>query len=275
MIVRDRSGNRYRIRAVERALELLEAFTIGEPEVSLTELSGRLGLNGSTVYRLLATLQSRGYVEQSPDNGRYRLGPACLHLSSVFLAQADLRQRLTPLLAALRDNCRETVHLATLDRHRMEVVYLEKLEGLLPIGLMGSRVGGRSPAYCTALGKALLAHEPPQAVSASYGASGLQAYTPQTITTPDALTRELAEIRRCGYALDNTEHEPGVKCVAAPVWNHRREVAGAISVAGPAGRIEQLIAEGELIEKVKMTASDASALMGFPLETGRQGGEGV
>jgi DNA-binding IclR family transcriptional regulator len=270
-----KSGNRYRIRAVERALVLLEAFTIGEPEVSLTDLSGRLGLNASTVFRLLATLQTRSYVEQSPENGRYRLGPACLQLSSVYLAQADMRRRLTPLLTALRDDCRETVHLATLDRRRMEVVYLEKLEGLLPIGLMGSRVGGRSPAYCTGLGKAMLAHEPPEAAWTFYEARGLRAHTRKTITTSEVLSRELAEIRQRGYALDNTEHEPDVKCVAAPVWNHRREVAGAISVAGPAERIERLITERGLIEKVKVVAAEASELMGCPRRGERQGGESV
>jgi DNA-binding IclR family transcriptional regulator len=258
------SGNRYRIRAVERALELLAAFSITEPELSLTELSCRLGLNASTVFRLLATLQARGYVEQSPDNGRYRLGPACLGPSSVYLAQSDMRRRLIPLLAALRDECRETVHLATLDRKQMEVVYLEKLEGLLPIGLMGSRVGGRSPAYCTGLGKAMLAYEPPEAAQAFYEARGLQAHTPQTLTDWEMLSRELAEIRRGGYALDNTEHEPDVRCVAAPVWDHRRAVSGAISVAGPAERIEKLIAEGWLIEKVRAVAAEASELMGCP-----------
>jgi IclR family KDG regulon transcriptional repressor len=275
MTRRDGSGNRYQIRAVERALELLEAFSIAEPEFSLTELSGRLGLNTSTVFRLLATLQGRGYVEQSPENGRYRLGPACLRLGSVYLAQADLRRRLTPLLVSLRDECRETVHLATLDRDRMEAVYLEKLEGLLPIGLMGSRVGGRSPAYCTGLGKAMLAHEPPEVVEAFYQTHGLRAFTPQTITTLEVLAHELAETRQRGYALDNTEHEPDVRCVAAPVWNHRREVVGAISVAGPAERIEQLIAEEGLIEKVKVVAAEASELMGCSKVTRQQGGESV
>lgn len=269
------SENRYRIRAVERALELMEVFSIAEPELSLTQLSGRLGLTASTVYRLLATLQARGYVEQSPDNGRYRLGPACLGPSSVYLAQADMRRRLTPLMVALRDDCGETVHLASLDRKHMEVVYLEKLEGLLPIGLMGSRVGGRSPAYCTGLGKAMLAHEPPEAAEAFYEARGLPAHTPQTITSWEILSHELAEIRRRGYALDNTEHEPDVRCVAAPVWNHRREVAGAVSVAGPAVRIEELIAEKALIDTVKTVAARASELMGCPRAERRQGGEGV
>lgn len=275
MTRRDGSGNRYQIRAVERALELLEAFSVAEPEFSLTELSGRLGLNTSTVFRLLATLQSRGYVEQSPENGRYRLGPASLRLGSVYLAQADLRHRLIPLLVSLRDECRETVHLATLDRTRMEVVYLEKLEGLLPIGLMGSRVGGRSPAYCTGLGKAMLAYEPPEAVETFYQTHSLQAFTPRTITTVEVLLRELGEIRQQGYALDNAEHEPDVKCAAAPVWNHRQEVAGAISVAGPAERIKRLIAREGLIEKVKAVAAEASELMGCSKVTRQQGGERV
>jgi DNA-binding IclR family transcriptional regulator len=269
------SGNRYRIRAVERALELMEAFSVEEPELSLKQLSGRIGLNTSTVFRLLATLQARGYVEHSRENGRYRLGPAVLGPSGVYLAQADMRRRLLPLLAALRDDCRETVHLASLDRRQMEVIYLEKLEGLLPIGLMGSRVGGRSPAYCTGLGKAMLAHEPSEAARAFYEAHGLPAHTPQTITTWEVLSGELAKIKRRGYALDNTEHEPDVMCVAAPVWNHRGEVVGAISVAGPAERIDMLIAEKTLIYKVKEVATRASELMGCPGATRRRGGEGV
>jgi DNA-binding IclR family transcriptional regulator len=183
-----------------------------------------------------------------------------------------MRRRLTPLLVTLRDDCRETVHLATLDRRQMEVVYLEKLEGLLPIGLMGSRVGGRSPAHCTGLGKAMLAHESLETADAFYRARGLAAHTPQTITAWQVLAQELAEIRRRGYALDNAEHEPGVKCVAAPVWNHRCKVVGAISVAGPDERIEALIAEEALIEKVVAVAAEASALMGCPRAEVRHGG---
>ena len=257
-------GKRYRIRAVDRALELLSVFSTAESEFTLTELSARLNLNPSTTYRLLVTLESRGYVEQNPESGRYRLGVACLRLGSVFLSQVDLRKRALPVLERLRDECKETVHLAILDRHRMEVVYLEKLEGLLPIGLMSSRVGGRAPAYCTGLGKSMLAYEEEEVIREFYTASGLQAYTPHTITDIDDLLRELSEIRKRGYTIDNAEHEPDVKCVAAPVWNHQHAVVGAISVSGPVERMDRLIAEEGLIDKVKGVAAVASQQMGCP-----------
>lgn len=257
-------GKRYQIRAVDRALELLGVFSTAESEFTLTELSARLNLNTSTTYRLLVTLESRDYVEQNPESGRYRLGVACLRLGSVFLSQVDLRKRALPLLERLRDECKETVHLAILDGHRMEVVYLEKLEGLLPIGLMSSRIGGRAPAYCTGLGKSMLAYEEEEIVRRFYAASGLQAYTPHTITGLDDLLRELSEIRKRGYAIDNAEHEPDVKCVAAPVWNHQHAMVGAISVSGPVERIDRLLTEQGLIEKVKETAHEASTQMGYP-----------
>ncbi|HAL62365.1 MAG TPA: IclR family transcriptional regulator [Chloroflexi bacterium] len=255
---------RYQIRAVDRALELLGVFSTAESEFTLTELSARLNLNPSTTYRLLVTLESRDYIEQNPESGRYRLGVACLRLGSVFLSQVDLRKRALSLLERLRDECKEAVHLAILDRHRMEVVYLEKLEGLMPIGLMSSRVGGRAPAYCTGLGKSMLAYEEEEVVREFYTANGLQVYTPHTITVIDDLLRELSEIRKRGYAIDNAEHEPDVKCVAAPVWSHQHAVVGAISVSGPVERIDRLLAEGVLIEKVKETANEASTRMGCP-----------
>jgi DNA-binding IclR family transcriptional regulator len=256
-----KSGQRYLIRAVERALELLKVFSTTEPELSLTELSNRLGLNPSTAYRLLTTLESHGFVEQNSQNGRYHLGVACLHLGSVFLSQASLRQQALPLLETLRNDCKETVHLTILDR--MEVVYLEKLEGLLPIGFMSSRVGGRSPAYCTGVGKALLAYEAPAEVRSFFSEQGLKRYTENTIVDVEELLTDLAEVRNRGFAIDNEEHEIGVKCVAAPIRDHQGKVVGAISISGPVQRINERIAEMDLVSKVINTSTEISARLGY------------
>jgi IclR family KDG regulon transcriptional repressor len=217
---------------VERALGLLATFSTAEPELSLTELSSRLDLSPSTTYRLLMTLQNAGYVEHHSQSGRYSLGVACLDLGSVFMSQLDLRDRVLPMLETLRENCKETIHLAVLDRKKMEVIYLEKLEGLLPIGMMGSRVGGRAPAHCTGLGKCLLAYLPDVEVRDFYLSNGMRSYTDHTITDTDQLLFQLAQIRERGYAIDNVEHEPDVKCLAAPVWNHRQVVVASVSVSG-------------------------------------------
>lgn len=248
---------------MERALDLLGAFSSSEPELTLTELSSRLHLSASTTYRLLVTLESKGYVEHNPQTGGYSLGVACVDLGTIFLSQLDLRERVLPVLETLREECKETVHLAILDRSQMEVIYLEKLEGLLPIGMMGSRVGGRAPAHCTGLGKCMLAYVPEAVVHDFYSANGLRAHTPNTITDLHELLRELMETRERGYAIDDVEHEPDVKCVAAPVWNHRTAVVGAISVSGPEQRIDRLMADGDLVQRVQTVAHEASMRMGY------------
>lgn len=261
---------RYRIRAVERALDVLAAFSADEPELTLTELSSRLNLSASTTYRLLVTLEHRRYVERNSQTGGYTLGIACLDLGTVFLSQLDLRDRVLPVLETLRQEFRETVHLAVLDRNQLEVIYVEKLEGLLPIGLMGSRVGGRAPAHCTGLGKCLLAYVPEPVVRDLYATSNMRAHTPNTITDVEELLLEMAGIREVGYAVDDVEHEPDVKCVAAPVWNHRQSVVGAISVTGPEQRMNRLIAESGLIERLLDAAREASVHMGYSRQASRE-----
>ncbi len=255
-------NERYHVRAVLRALDVLEAFSADNPALSLMEVSERVGLNPSTTFRLLATLQSRGYVEHDEATGRYRVGVAVLRPTSTFLAHLNVRERVYPFLVDLRDATRETVHLTVLDPRTMEVIYLEKLEGLQPIGLMSSRVGGRSPAYCTAVGKALLAHQDPAVVRAFFSKSGLKRFTPNTITTVDALLAELEQVRERGYALDNAEHEEDVMCVAIPLWNHLQTAVAAISVSGPVDRMTRAIRDDGLVERVLAVGKMASRQLG-------------
>lgn len=255
-----KDGDRYRYvtRSVERALTILHLFIVGEAEIGLSDISGQVGLHQSTVFRLLVTLSASGFVEQNSQTGRYRLGPAALSLGQAFMRHSDLRQIAESPMASLRDRSGETVHLATLDR--AEVIYLEKLPGLHPIGLMSSRVGDRAPAHCTGLGKALLAHEP-EPVVRDYLKVGLRGYTPRTITRMGALLTELEKVRQAGYAMDDEEHEVGVVCVAAPVSDSRRVVA-AISVAGPADRIRDENRDSKLTEQVLAAANEISAKLG-------------
>ncbi|MGB3903673.1 MAG: IclR family transcriptional regulator [Anaerolineae bacterium] len=256
------NSNRYRVRAVDRALDLLATFSISEPEFTLTELASRRGLSPSTTYRLLVTLESHGYIERSNQTGGYSLGVACLDLGNVFLSQLDLREQALRVMEALREECKETVHLGILDGSRMEVIYLEKLEGLLPVAMRGSRVGGRVPAHCTALGKCMLAYLAEGVVRDFYTREGLPSHTPNTITDLNELLRELKETSRKGLAIDDIEHEVSVRCVAAPVWNHKKAVVGAISVSGPANRMskERCLELGPLIRD---TVLEVSRRMGY------------
>jgi DNA-binding IclR family transcriptional regulator len=258
------SNERYRIRAVERALSLLRVFLNHDTDLSATEISKELHLDLSTTFRLLVTLQAQGFVEQDPTSGKYRLGVTCLELGSRFLKSNDIRKRALEAMDALRNEFGETVHLTILDGN--EVVYLEKLAGLHPIGFMSSRVGGRAPAHCTGVGKALLAYLPDGELNARFPSPTLRRYTDTTITDREVLRAELAQVRERGYAVDQQEHEIGVKCVAVPIFDHKG-VAAAMSVSGPVERMDQHIQQGRLIERLQQAAAAISAQMGGRLAT--------
>ncbi|KPL84672.1 hypothetical protein SE15_06430 [Thermanaerothrix daxensis] len=252
-------NNRYNVRVLDRAINILLVLSDGTPR-TLQEISEAIGLSPSTTFRLLATLGCYRLVQKDALN-RYSLGLTCLELARAYYESNDLRKVALPELEALRDEVKETVHLAVLEG--MEVVYLEKLPGLHAIGLMGSRVGGRAPSHCTGLGKVLLAYCKPEEVKAFFLKNPPRAYTERTITDLSVLERELEEIRRVGYALDRGEHEGEVRCVAAPIFDMRGEVVAALSISGPAGRMEPLETNWTLIEKACKTARTISEKLGF------------
>ncbi len=247
----------YVLQSTAKALELLRLFTTSGPELGLTELSRRLNLSPTSVLRLVVTLQAYGFLEQNPDNRKYRIGLTCLELGSLYLNRSDMRQHALPVLRALRDDCRETVHLARLAG--TEVVYLEKLEGLLPIGLRGSTVGGRAPAHCTALGQAMLAQLPDETVRQLYAETSLVTRTPNTLATLTALLQDLAHTRERGSALDDEESDLGAMCVGVPLFDYTGHAVGAISCSGPVDRMRDAIADRGLAARVAAAARAISA----------------
>jgi DNA-binding IclR family transcriptional regulator len=252
--------DRYNIRVLDRAIRLLSVLSDGKPR-SLTELSEDIGLNSSTTFRLLASLASYRYVERDEGSGKYRLGLACLELARVYLQENDVRRVALPELERLRDDTLETVHLALLNN--MEVVYLEKLEGLHAVGIMSSRIGARAPSYCTGLGKALLAYGDGEAIASYFEQRGLWRYTDSTITGIDELAHELEMVRERGYSFDRGEHEPEVRCVAVPIFGGSGKAVAALSVSGPVGRMEPLETNRELIARAVEAAGAISARLGY------------
>lgn len=250
----------YQVRSVQRALTLLCTFLAHDGELSAAELSKETGLDPSTVFRLLVTLEAQGFVEINHATGKYRPGVVLLELGSRFLKNNDIRSRSIGYLERLRDEFGETVHLTILDGN--EVVYLEKLAGLHPIGFMSSRVGNRNPAHCTGVGKALLAYLSDEELAQRYPDGRLKRYTDQTITDLEELRAELARVRSQGYATDLEEHEVGVKCVAVPTFDHK-EIAAAVSVSGPVDRMDDHIANDDLINTLMEVAAQISEQMGW------------
>jgi len=257
---RNNSTKRYHIRAVERALLLLKTFLSQEPELAAGEISKRIELDPSTTFRLLATLESHGFVKQDAVTGKYRLGVQCLELGSQFLKSNDVRESALKVMQSLRDQFGETVHLGILDGD--EIVYLEKVTGSHAIGLMSSRVGGRAPAHATAIGKVLLANMPQEELAARNTRRKLARCTEATITNWNDLQKELARILENGYAIDNQEHETGVKCVAAPIYGHQGVIA-ALSISGPVERIEEQIKKNGIVPSLKKAGQDISLELGW------------
>jgi len=235
----------------------------GKPR-TLTELSKELNISSSTTFRLLATLRSHQLVQLEDATGNYRLGLASLELSRAYHAGDEVRHAALLEMKELRDETMETVHLGVLDG--IEIVYLEKLEGLHAIGLMSSRVGRRAPAYCTGLGKALLAHSDLNFLHENIEQSTLRQYTDRTITNHIELLNHLELVRRRGYALDLGEHENEVRCVAAPIFDQYGKVVAAISVAGPSGRIDPIEHNQDLIDRTLRAASNVSKNLGYRKE---------
>lgn len=198
---------------VDRAFDVLRATAAGTG-LTLSEIARETGLAKSTTLRLLTALERNGAVTRIGQ--RYRLGPLVHELDPIPTSPAyeRIRRVLTPFLAHLFEATRATVHLAAL--HGDEVVYLNKLHGPRPIP-SPSRIGGGLPAYCTGVGKAMLAFDDDAAQRVAQGP--LVAWTDTTLTSADALAVELADIRKRKRSLDRAELTPGLYCVAAPVFD--------------------------------------------------------
>ncbi|MCR4436608.1 MAG: IclR family transcriptional regulator [Clostridiales bacterium] len=256
--MKDRDDNL--VQSVDRAITLLEALAEGENGYGITELSNVTGLHKTTVFRLLNTLMSRGYVEKDLKSDKYRLGIRLLLLGSAILDRMDLRNTARPYIKELSDDTKEVVHLAILDEG--EAVYIDKVESPDHSIRIYSQIGKRSPLHCTALGKVLLSGLSDSEVEKIIKAKGLKKYTEKTITDFQQLKEEIALTRERGYGFDEIEHEEGIRCVAAPIYDRRGKIVAAISISGPIIYITQE-RMAELTEKITRTAKAISCQLGY------------
>jgi DNA-binding IclR family transcriptional regulator len=255
-----KEDQRYNIRVLDRAFRILTLLTDGKPRTP-AEISESIDLNPSTTFRMLYTLSYHRYVRRNETTNQYQLGLACLELAQGYTLSDNLRRVALPELEALRDETKETVHLVVLDQ--MHIVYIEKIPGLHAIGIMSSRVGRRAPAYCTGVGKVLLAYLNEDQVRSYYDQNGFHRFTSTTITDLNLLMQQLAQVRCQGYAVDKGEHEDEVRCVAAPIFDMEGKAVAAISISGPALRMDPIEENYPLIERAKETALRISQEMGY------------
>lgn len=237
------------IQSLARGLKILDLMAAAEGGIGITELAAELGVDKSSASRLVQTLTSYGYAEQDADTRRYRLGPQIVRLSRSLLTRMPLRDQAKPFLRQLVERTGECAHLAILAQG--QAMYIDQVESLASLRVT-TGVGTLAPLHCTALGKTFLAFggEPIPA--------DLPAFTPRTITNQDTLRAHLDQTRRRGYAVDDEEYEYGVRCVAAPVYDFRGKVVGAIGISGPAGRIglEHLTQVGAVVMEVSQELSN-------------------
>lgn len=244
-------------QSIIRALNLLKSLELGE--ASLDELATRIKLNKSTTHRIMKALISEGLVDQDPATHKYYLSYEVLKLSVAAKQQICFHRQANPVLYRLAEQTNETVHLSILAGD--QVICIDKVESSQPVRVF-TEIGTAGPLYCTGSGKCLMAFLPEKEVDRLLRRIEFKAYTRNTITNPDDLRRELTKIRDSGVAYDLEEHQEGVMCVAAPVYNYAGDVIAAISLALPSMRTakEDLSGYAPLVLKAAKELSTVSLL---------------
>lgn len=215
------------LSSVNNAIRILREFTLEDKELGITELSERLGLAKSTIFRLVSTLNGNNLVEKNKYTHKYHLGIGSFELGFAVYHGNELRSIATPLLNKLMTTYREAVHLGVYDRG--EVVFLYKM---VPDDHNGtvSKIGKRIPSYCSASGKVLLAVQSEQEIHRVIQ-QGLDRHTPKTITNGESLIEQLREVRKNGYSIGMSEYKDGICSIAVPVLSNTELVIAAVSLA--------------------------------------------
>ena len=249
--------DQYLLSSVSNTLEILDLLNDCE-ELTLAEISRRLGMGKTSVFRMLYTLESKNYVVRTGE-GRYRLGMKFARFGANVSERQDLMVALKPFLQRLRDQYNETTHLAILVNDN-EIMFVGKEIGKSSIR-MSSQIGVHLPAYCTGTGKVLLAYLPPDKLERAIAKTDFRKLTDLTILSEAELRAALERIRRDGYGSDIEESEIGLVCYAAPVRNYTGAVIAAVSISGPSVRMRQ--SHRTLVEGLKQAAAEASARLGY------------
>jgi DNA-binding IclR family transcriptional regulator len=246
--------------SLRKGLAVLRAVARSDRAPRFSDLVADTGLPKTTVHRLLAALLEERFLRYDADRQCYMLGLGLFDLARRVWGELEVRKVAELKLQELRDEIGETVHLAVLDD--LEVVYIDKYETRESVHTR-STIGARAPAFCTGVGKAILAFLPDRTREEAIRRIRFQQFTDYTITSPDQLTRHLAVVREQGFATDAEEHHIGICCIAAPVFDLRGRVVASVSITAPTFRLN---AHGPLpaARSVLNAARAISSLLGSP-----------
>lgn len=248
------------VQSVERTLDILEALSGAPFGLLLTELATATGLHVSTAHRLVNVLVERGYATKESGSGKYRLTLRTFAIGSRVSGVWDLLSAARPYLERLASLSQEAVHLV--ERDGNSVVYLYKAEPFQQLVRMGSHTGLRNPMYCTGVGKSILAQLPWEEVERIWKSESITAFSAKTITNLEQLRQELDLTRSRGYAVDDEEHEAGVRCIAVAIRNWAGEPVAAVSISAPAARLNESMMQ-KMLPQLQNVAMEISRMLGF------------
>ena len=250
----------YVIKSVNNALDLLEQFKGDMDELGVTELSNRVNLHKNNVFRLLATLETKGYIEQNKATENYRLGVKSLELGQTFIKQLGFVRQAKPFLKEIVKQCNEMAYIGAI--RQSSAVYLD-VEEANQMVKVANGVGWRLPIHCTAIGKAQIAYVSEEELEKLGVLDNMDKFTENTIVDRAKFMRHLKEVAKQGYVIDNEEYNPGVRCVSVPVRDYTERVVGGISVCGPSFRMTDELLKTKIIPVVKDAGEKLSKRLGF------------
>lgn len=221
-----------KVKSLQKALAILNCF-VQKKSLGITEIANMMDLNKSNVHSILSTFKAMDYLEQDPESGKYHLGIGIFTLCRALGDSFNITLVAKPYLQELSNETNERVYLGIPNGD--EVIYLDAMYPAESAYLMRTIMGERAKMYCTAIGKSMMAYMPREQIE-EYAEQDMIAYTEKTITEKDVLLKNLEITKARGYAIDDMEHEFGVRCVAMPIINRHGTVEAAVSISGPSLR---------------------------------------
>lgn len=250
----------YRVQALERALDILDCFTLQNRDRSLSEVVEVTGLNKTTAKRLLANLTARSYLRQNLESKRYQLGIRLFQLGGIVLSSFSLRKVAASYMNRVQSETGATILLGVNLEHQL--VYIDKREGRGMIRV-SSDIGWRRPLHYGMLGMVLMADLDPKTVRSVLSKDPLEPHTPHSITDADAFSLRLEKIRKEGFLLDREEAVEGLAGIAAPIRDYSRRVVAALGISLPLSQVSVKKDEKRLIDLVKETTDAISSDLGY------------
>lgn len=251
-------NNQSSVQSIERAFDIIEAVAVHQEGLGLTEVADQVELHKSTAYRIIATLTQRGYLDRTGE-GKYKIGLKLIEAVSCYINSLELQTEARPYVMQITAELGLTSHLGVLDGDK--VVYIEKMDVVSTVK-MYSQIGLRMHAYCSSLGKCLLCNYSKEQLDQVMADCSFIKFTPNTIGSIDELHKEITQIRKKGWAMDNEEYELGHRCIGAPIYDYRGDIIAAISASG-----DKRVLTNDRIEEVSKyvmgVATDISRGMGY------------